>query len=137
MSNTTCSDSNTVRYSGRVKWFNNKTGFGFISVTSGDKSGLDLFVHHSSIVVDAQQYKYLVQGEYVEFEISDSETDGHQFQASNVKGVAAGKLMCETRNELRAARDNYRTTVSDKQPVRQHQARSRGGGPRESNWTGQ
>lgn len=131
------SANEVVKYSGRVKWFNNKTGYGFISVTSGDKSGLDLFVHHSSIVVDSQQYKYLVQGEYVEFEIFDAETDGHQFQAANVKGIASGKLMCETRNELRTARDNYRSTASDTQSARHQQARSRGGGPRETSWTGQ
>ena len=132
MSNTTCSDSDAVRYSGRVKWFNNKTGFGFISVTSGDKSGLDLFVHHSSIVVDGQQYKYLVQGEYVEFDISDAESSGHQFQAANVKGIDSGKLMCETRNEVREARENYRSTVSERQPARRQHARPRGGGPRET-----
>ena len=132
MSNTQSSDNEAVKYSGRVKWFNNKTGYGFISVTSGDKSGLDLFVHHSSIIVDAQQYKYLVQGEYVEFEVSNAENGGHQFQASNVKGMASGKLMCETRNESRVARENYRSAVSERQPIRRSTHRSRGGGPRES-----
>jgi cold shock CspA family protein len=39
----------TDRFTGRVKWFNNKAGYGFITVTDGPKSGSDVFVHHSSI----------------------------------------------------------------------------------------
>ena len=54
----------TSRYLGRVKWFNNKAGYGFITVTDGDKSGSDIFAHHSSIGVSNQQYKYLVQSQY-------------------------------------------------------------------------
>ena len=48
---------------GRVKWFNNKAGYGFITVTDGSRSGSDIFVHHSGINVENQQYKYLIQGE--------------------------------------------------------------------------
>ena len=55
---------------GCVKWFNNKAGYGFITVTDGSKAGSDIFVHHSSIQIDTEQYKYLVQGEYVEFSLS-------------------------------------------------------------------
>ena len=44
---------------GRVKWFNNKAGYGFITVTDGDRSGSDIFVHHSAINVESQQYRYL------------------------------------------------------------------------------
>ena len=52
---------------GRVKWFNNKAGYGFITVTSGEHTGVDVFVHHSVIHVGSEQYRYLVQGEYVIF----------------------------------------------------------------------
>jgi CspA family cold shock protein len=90
------------RYTGRVKWFNNKAGYGFITVTDGAKSGSDIFTHHSAINVGTEQYKYLVQGEYVEFELTSSET--HQFQASNVSGIRGGKLMCETRHDTRKER---------------------------------
>ena len=38
---------------GRVKWFNNKVGYGFITVCQGEE--LDVFVHHSSIQVATQQ----------------------------------------------------------------------------------
>ena len=90
------------RYTGRVKWFNNKAGYGFITVTDGAKSGSDIFTHHSAINVGTEQYKYLVQGEYVEFELTSSET--HQFQATNVSGIRGGKLMCETRHDTRKER---------------------------------
>ena len=48
------------RFTGRVKWFNNKAGYGFVTVTDGPKAGSDIFIHHSSIKVDSEQYKYLV-----------------------------------------------------------------------------
>ncbi len=106
---------------GRVKWFNNKAGYGFITITDGDKSGTDIFVHHTRIVVESEQYKYLVQGEYVEFELTPLEdSDKHEFQASNVKGVRGGKLMCETRNESRAQ-------------LRQHKSEDEEGRPRRPN----
>lgn len=99
------SDSQETSITGRVKWFNNKAGYGFITITDGDRTGTDVFVHHTRVIVESEQYKYLVQGEYVEFELSQIEDDAkHEFQASNVRGVRGGKLMCETRNENRTAR---------------------------------
>jgi CspA family cold shock protein len=50
--------------SGKVKWFNNTKGFGFI--TSDD--GTDAFVHHSDIV--GEGFKSLEEGDTVEFEMS-------------------------------------------------------------------
>jgi CspA family cold shock protein len=94
---------------GRVKWFNNKTGFGFITVTDGSNEGNDIFVHHSSIKVDSEQYKYLVQGEYVEFQLVSTNGGKHKYQAGDVKGIKGGKLMCETRKEFRVARNNYKS----------------------------
>jgi CspA family cold shock protein len=93
---------------GRVKWFNNSTGYGFITVTEGERSGVDIFVHHSSITVENQQYKYLVQGEYVNFVLSKSTSGPHEYQATQVVGVNGGKLMCETRREFKIARNTYR-----------------------------
>ncbi len=49
---------------GRVKWFNEQKGFGFISRDDGD----DLFVHFSSIKQDG--FKVLYEGEEVEFDIA-------------------------------------------------------------------
>jgi cold shock CspA family protein len=101
------------RLIGRVKWFNNKAGYGFITVTDGDKSGSDIFAHHSSIGVSNQQYKYLVQGEYVEFSLSSTQTGTHEFQSANVCGIKGGKLMCETRNENKTSRNNYKSASSE------------------------
>ena len=115
-SNSTVTQS-TDRFTGRVKWFNNKAGYGFITVTDGPKSGTDIFVHHSSINVSTQQYKYLVQGEYIEFTLSNVSSGNHEFQAVDVSGIKGGQLMCETRNELRSVRSNYKEqTQSKEQP---------------------
>jgi CspA family cold shock protein len=48
---------------GKVKWFNNAKGFGFI----GRDDGADVFVHYSAIAADG--YKTLQEGDDVEFEI--------------------------------------------------------------------
>jgi cold shock CspA family protein len=81
-----------------VKWFNNKAGFGFITVSSeGEHSGKDIFVHYTSIRVNNSQYKYLVQGEYVDFTLVKSENEKHEYHATDVSGVLGGSIMCETR----------------------------------------
>lgn len=49
---------------GRVKWFNEAKGFGFITPETGER---DCFVHHSAI--QGNGYKTLVEGERVSFEI--------------------------------------------------------------------
>jgi cold shock CspA family protein len=99
--------------SGRVKWFNNKAGYGFITVNDCETNEeRDIFVHHSEIKVEQTQYKYLVQGEYVEFVIGaiarENNIDAH---ATSVRGINGGKLMCETRNEVRS----YRTGEQPRQ----------------------
>ena len=106
--------SSTERFTGRVKWFNNRAGYGFVTVTDGQNSGKDVFVHHSSIKVDSEQYKYLVQGEYVEFGLTDTKGSGdHEYQASSVSGINGGKLMCETRHELRSERVQHRSSNAE------------------------
>jgi len=100
-------DQQVVRYSGRVKWFNNKSGYGFITVTDGDKSGTDVFVHHSAVAVKDQQYKYLVQGEYVQFTLTPTQSGKHEFNATDVSGINNGCLMCETRHENKINRVSY------------------------------
>lgn len=89
--------SSESRILGRVKWFNNKSGFGFITVCDeGENKDKDIFIHYSSIRAESSQYKYLVQGEYVEFVLINTENGNHEFHASDVSGIKEGPLMCET-----------------------------------------
>jgi CspA family cold shock protein len=53
---------------GRVKWFNNEKGYGFIERDDGE----DVFAHYSSIEAD-DRFKTLHKGDVVSFEIEDSE----------------------------------------------------------------
>ena len=50
---------------GKVKWFSNQKGYGFIQTDDGK----DIFVHFSAI--ESEGFKTLGQGQEVEFEISD------------------------------------------------------------------
>lgn len=62
--------------SGRVKWFDNKKGFGFIS----NEAGNDVFVHYSAIQTPG--FKTLKEGEQVEFELVEGDKG---LKAQNVK----------------------------------------------------
>jgi CspA family cold shock protein len=95
------SDNTESRHVGIVKWFNNKAGYGFITALDGDLKDKDIFVHYSTISVVNPQYKYLVQGEYLEFDLVKSQNDKHEYQATNVSGVKGGSIMCETRQSYR------------------------------------
>ena len=88
---------NSTRITGQVKWFNTKTGYGFITAIDGDHTGKDIFTHYSSLRVTDSQYKYLIQGEYVELMIVKSAQGNHEYQSSDVTGIKGGGLMCETR----------------------------------------
>ena len=94
---------------GRVKWFNNKAGFGFITVCDGAHSDKDIFVHYSSIQVQNSQYKYLVQGEYVDFLLVKPANSEHEFHAVSVSGIKGGNLMCETRRQNYSGRNSRST----------------------------
>jgi cold shock CspA family protein len=118
------------RFIGQVKWFNNKTGYGFITAISGENKGKDIFVHQTTIRVAQSQYKYLVEGEYVEFQLSNSTTGNHEFQAVDVTGIQEGSLMCEKRNLRqptdRRTYDQDRDQVQERDPSqdrRQYQTR--------------
>ena len=101
-------------YTGRVKWFNNRSGYGFIRVLSDHKKNEDIFVHHSAIKVENDQYRYLVQGEYIQFNLQKSNDVTHPYQAADVRGIESGPLMCETHFELKKSRfrqENKKTNI--------------------------
>ncbi len=60
---------------GRVKWFNNEKGYGFIEYTDNE----DIFVHYSAIRQDG--YKSLQEGQIVEFKLLET---GKGYQALDV-----------------------------------------------------
>ena len=64
---------------GKVKWFNQEKGFGFIT---NDEDGKDIFVHFSAI--NAEGFKTLEEGQIVEFEINETDR-GPQAQIVTVK----------------------------------------------------
>ena len=69
---------------GRIKWFNNEKGYGFIEYRENE----DIFVHYSAIVKDG--YKTLNQGDEVEFNLIET-TKG--LQAQNV--VSTKDYICQ------------------------------------------
>jgi CspA family cold shock protein len=67
--------------SGKVKWWDNKKGFGFIAQDSGQ----DVFVHHSAIV--GEGFKTLQEGEEVIFNVVTSEKGPKAEQVQRARGL--------------------------------------------------
>ena len=64
---------------GKIKWFNNEKGYGFIEGENGE----DIFVHYSAIKQEG--YKSLSEDQIVEYELLETEKG---LQAINVKEVS-------------------------------------------------
>ena len=62
---------------GKVKWFNSKKGYGFITEEGTDK---DIFLHVSSL--EESKLRSLIEGQKLEFEIK---TENNKLQATNLK----------------------------------------------------
>ena len=71
-------------YTGKVKWFNNAKGFGFIISQDHDE---DLFAHYSVILIDG--YKSLKAGQEVSFETTPGPKGIH---AINIKPIEVAAL---------------------------------------------
>lgn len=69
---------------GKVKWFNNDKGYGFIDYTSGE----DIFVHYSAIKADG--YRTLTEGQLVTFDLVETPKG---LQAVNVEMLIETKVI--------------------------------------------
>ena len=75
-----------VKINGKVKWFNNAKGYGFINERNKTE---DLFAHYSAITMDG--YKTLKAGQEVEFEIIQGPKGLHAVNISAVPTDAPAK----------------------------------------------
>jgi cold shock CspA family protein len=76
---------------GQVKWFDNKLGYGFVTVLTNEHKGTDIFVHQTNVCPLETEFRTLMKGEYVSLNVSNDE----KVQAINVTGVLGGSLRCD------------------------------------------
>jgi len=116
----TSQQASTERFTGRVKWFNVRAGYGFITNV---KTSEDVFVHHKNIQTPDGVFRKLHEGEYVEF--STIVDDQGKTQAVQVTGVEHGPLMCEV---PRVPRPTEPTEQRETRPRTSFRGRGRGRG---------
>lgn len=76
------------KFNGKVKWFSNRKGFGFITPTSDDApTKEDIFVHHTNIVSEGT-YRTLTEGYEVQFEVLTEESG--KLKCNNVTAPGGG-----------------------------------------------
>jgi cold shock protein len=86
---------------GKVKWFNDSKGYGFIE----HESGKDVFVHYS--VISSEGYKTLKDGEPVEYEIIDGDKGLHASKVIRMPGAEEQKK--SLREKITIESDNSET----------------------------
>ncbi|HDS1817933.1 TPA: cold shock domain-containing protein CspD [Pseudomonas putida] len=84
--------------SGKVKWFNNAKGYGFINEEGKSE---DLFAHYSAIQMDG--YKTLKAGQTVEFEIIQGPKGLHAIKIMDAATAATAKAQSQTASETARA----------------------------------
>jgi len=128
----TATPTTETRWTGCVKWFNNQAGYGFVTATIEEEE-VDVFVHHSALQTTTDQFRYLVEGEYISFGTTPPDSDG-KITATSVTGANGGKLMCETRWERKQQSQSRRGDNDSSDGGNEHRGRRerfRGGGPRQ------
>ena len=120
------SNTNTNTKQGRVKWFNNKKGFGFITECETNE---DIFVHFSEINTPEDVYKSLIEGEYVQYQVGNDSKG--KTVAQKLTGICGGPLLCEN-TEKRI----YSTRRDNDEQDRTRQSGGRGSGGRGSGGRG-
>eukprot|EP00598_Pedospumella_elongata_P007935 CAMPEP_0184984726 /NCGR_PEP_ID=MMETSP1098-20130426/13635_1 /TAXON_ID=89044 /ORGANISM="Spumella elongata, Strain CCAP 955/1" /LENGTH=105 /DNA_ID=CAMNT_0027508749 /DNA_START=93 /DNA_END=410 /DNA_ORIENTATION=- len=85
----------STRITGRVKFFDQTKGFGFITPSDGSS---DLFAHWSNVKSDG--FKGLTDDEEVEFEVATDEANNKQF-AKEISGINGALLACQKPRERR------------------------------------
>jgi CspA family cold shock protein len=78
--------SNPQRRKGKVKWFNDQKGYGFIQQDGG---GEDVFVHHTQIV--AEGYRSLAENDVVEYDVQAGDKGLRAVNVTKVDPDRAGK----------------------------------------------
>ena len=76
---------------GQVKWFDNKLGYGFVTVLTNAHKGTDIFVHQTNVFPLETEFRTLMKGEYISLNVSSDD----KIQAMNVTGILGGSLRCD------------------------------------------
>ena len=89
------------RIAGRVKWFNSKLGYGFITHKKHTNEEVDVFVHWSNLLLSDKDFHTLYKGEYVEFELESCICNENNVgvQACRVSGPNNSQLLTVTNTE--------------------------------------
>ena len=112
---------------GRVKWFNSKLGYGFITTTLSGED-VDIFVHQSNVRPNTSNYRTLREGEFVSLNVSES---GETRQAIDVTGVNGGPLNCDIERNIRNSRRVRTDDSSNEEEFTEVKSRNRRRSPRE------
>lgn len=103
-------DRETVgTHTGQVKWFNDRLGYGFITLCSENQDKPDVFVHHTSVRPISSKFNSLRKGEYTSFNLSHGQQGP---QAVDVTGFGGGTLMCDVTPVRRMYQDMIKRRVA-------------------------